>query len=159
MPTLPILTFDAPSLRTVSSNVVPRDIETRRYEQLIKDMVATCKVSKAFGLAANQVGVTKRIVVTNYRVPLVWVNPEIVGRPTERGTPAPEGCMSLPGKLVDVPRYEYIEVDYMDMHGNPFYEKITGTLAVILQHEIDHLNGVLITDYKETADDSTPSEH
>lgn len=133
--------------------------EFPRYQKFIRDMITTCKLAKAYGLAANQVGISKRIVVTNFRYPLVWINP-IIMHDYEPLPPAPESCLSLPGVVVDVPRHRKVIVSYMDIDGNPQLETVTGTLAVILQHEIDHLNGILITDYKkaEEAPNDSPAE-
>jgi peptide deformylase len=156
MSNLQILTGQLhPVLRQTSDPVAAHEFP--RQQQFIRDMIKTCKLSKAYGLAANQVGVPKRICVTNYRYPLVWVNPTILHQENLL-EPAPEGCLSLPGILVDVPRYKDLVVSFMDIDGNKHVEKVTGTVSIILQHEIDHLNGVLITDYKKEPANDSPAE-
>jgi peptide deformylase len=122
-------------------------------------MVETMRVAPGVGLAAPQVDISQRVIVVEFAegsedlegdeevAPKLYVviNPEIVRHSSETlmGT---EGCLSLPGLLGDVQRYEWVTVKGLDRHGNPFKKKARGWLARIFQHEIDHLDGVLFID-------------
>ena len=119
-------------------------------------MIRTCRSTKGAGLAAPQVGVSKRLIVTTVGFPLVWVNPSIRAD-AAKIVKGPEGCLSIPRKIVQVPRAKWIVVDFTDLSGKPHTEMHDGPLAIVLQHEIDHLNGILITDYEESNDSGSDS--
>jgi peptide deformylase len=119
-------------------------------------MVETMRAAPGVGLAAPQVDVSQRVIVVEFAdnqnenedtPPKLYVviNPEITrhSRETVMGT---EGCLSLPGLLGDVERYETVTVKGLDRHGKPFKKKARGWLARIFQHEIDHLEGILFID-------------
>lgn len=116
--------------------------------QLIKDMIETMQAAEGVGLAANQVGVSKRLFVFN-AYPEQWkadvvINPVIVKR---RGRQKmEEGCLSLPGIRENVSRYNYLLVEGLDISGKPIRFEASGLLARIVQHELDHLNGLLLID-------------
>lgn len=116
--------------------------------QLIKDMIETMKAAQGVGLAANQVGVSKRIFVFNPSAQ-EWkadalINPVIIKR---RGSEREEeGCLSLPGVSKKVRRFNYVLVEGLDIKGRPYKFEAKGLLARIVQHEIDHLNGLLFLD-------------
>lgn len=117
-------------------------------KELVKDMIETMKVADGVGLAANQVGASKSIFVFNPS-PDEWradalINPIIIKR---RGREkAEEGCLSLPDISEKVSRFSYILVKGLDINGRPYQFEANGLLARIIQHEIDHLNGVLLID-------------
>jgi len=114
-------------------------------------MLRFMKDRKGIGLAAPQVGVPQRIVVADIGDgPLRLVNPEIVGQGGSET--AAEGCLSLPGVFVDVPRNTCIEVAARDARGHRVEFEAAGLLARVLQHEIDHLAGKLICDYGAVRD-------
>jgi peptide deformylase len=124
--------------------------------QLVRDMLITMYSSDGIGLAAPQVGVHKRIIVADpdpdqaSSPPLVLINPEI----REHGSASvmgQEGCLSIPGVYCDVQRYDEIVVAFKDETGRPRAIKTKGLLARIIQHEIDHLEGVLFVDHVENA--------
>jgi len=116
---------------------------------LIDAMFETMYASKGIGLAATQVNVHRRLLVTDvseeHDRPLVFVNPEVVAR-EEIGT-AQEGCLSVPGIYEDVERAQRIRVRALGRDGKPFEMDAEGLLAVCVQHEIDHLDGKLFVDY------------
>ena len=122
-------------------------------QKLIDDMIDTMRDAPGVGLAAPQVNVSQRVIVVEYEDPeegiphqlYAVVNPEIVAfsRETETGV---EGCLSIPGVIGDVERAQRVEVRGLDRHGKPLRLRLSGWVARIFQHEIDHLNGVLFTD-------------
>ena len=144
MAVLKIRTNPDPALRKKAKKIGSVDDSVRK---LIDDMIETMQEAYGVGLAANQVGVPLRIVVIH--VPeqevLVLVNPVIVETKGERMVI--EGCLSVPGYQAEVPRAESVRVQARDRNGKLFRKRGTELLAQALQHEIDHLNGVLYIDY------------
>jgi peptide deformylase len=122
-----------------------------RVKELIRDMFDTMYESDGVGLAATQVGVGKRVIVIDVSpadetaVPVALVNPEIIGREGEM-TVCMEGCLSVPGVQGEVARSEGVVVQGLDENGEPVTLRAGGILARCLQHEIDHLDGVLFID-------------
>jgi peptide deformylase len=118
-----------------------------RIRTLIRDMFETMYSAEGIGLAATQVGVGKRVVVLDVSPvdetvgPLAVVNPEIVSR--SGSVTGVEGCLSVPGVQGEVCRAETVEVHGMDAQGNPLRIRAAGILSRALQHEIDHLDGIL----------------
>ena len=146
-----IVFSDDPLLRKKSSRV--RRI-TEDIEQLVEDMLETMHAERGVGLAAVQVGVPVRLFVV--KIPedleepdagttLALLNPKIA-RASKEMEEGVEGCLSVPGWVGDVPRHLEITVKGMDMDGQKTRFKAEGYLARVLQHEIDHLNGVLFID-------------
>ena len=143
----PILTYPDPFLLRKASPVARPDERTR---DLVRDMFETMYASSGIGLAAPQVGVGKRVIVVDVSpvekeiAPLALVNPEIVERKgLVEGT---EGCLSIPGVEGVVPRAESVLVRGLDPQGTPVQLHAEGLLARALQHEIDHLDGILFID-------------
>jgi peptide deformylase len=143
----PILIYPDPFLLKKAAPVTRVD---ERIRELIRDLFETMKAASGVGLAATQIGVGKRVIVVDIShvepeaAPLALVNPEIVeGRGLEEGT---EGCLSLPGVEGVVPRAEFVLVKGQDGQGLPVQIPAHGLLARALQHEIDHLDGVLFID-------------
>lgn len=129
----------------------PVEVVDDEIRELVDDMIETMYHAKGVGLAAPQVGVTKRITVIDItprdeeeRVVHVLINPEIIER--EGKLKWEEGCLSFPGLYGDVVRAERVKVRALDRDGNPYELEGEGLLAVALQHEIDHLDGVLFTE-------------
>jgi peptide deformylase len=144
-----ILILPDPRLRLVSDPVNTIDAETRR---LVDDMFETMYDAPGIGLAAIQVGVPKRVVTLDLAKkdeplqPQVFINPEITWRSEEKGT-YEEGCLSIPEYYEEVERPAQVKVKYLDRDGKPREVEADGLLATCLQHEIDHLNGVLFIDH------------
>ena len=136
-------------LRQVSDPVKTVDAEVR---VLVNDMFETMYEAPGVGLAAIQVGVAKRIVTADTakkdegKQPQVFINPEIVWSSEEKKT-YEEGCLSIPEYYEEVERPAQVTVKYLDLAGKEHELKATGLLAVCIQHEIDHLNGVLFIDH------------
>ena len=121
--------------------------------KLLDDMLETMYDEEGIGLAAPQINVTKRIFVMDVEQkegkpgnPLKIINPEIITK-SENLTVLDEGCLSLPGMRVDVARPDEVTLRYMDEKGDTQELHATDLMAKCIQHEIDHLNGILIFDY------------
>ncbi|OUM87721.1 MAG: peptide deformylase [Bacillus thermozeamaize] len=131
-----------PILRQVSQEV--RRI-TPNIHKLLDDMAETMYDAGGVGLAAVQVGVLKRVVVIDVGEGLIeLINPVITSREGEQI--GPEGCLSIPGLVGEVKRAMRCTVEALNRHGEPIVVEGEGYLARALQHEIDHLNGILFTD-------------
>lgn len=142
MSTREIITYPDPVLRKQSEPVGTIDKDT---DQLIEDMVETMYASRGIGLAAIQIGVLKRVIVVNVGEGLVvMLNPELLEQEGE--TQMEEGCLCLPGVMVDVKRSERIKLKGLDRTGQDIVIDAEGLLSRALQHEMDHLEGVLIID-------------
>jgi peptide deformylase len=145
----PILILPDPRLRLVSEPVKSIDGEVQK---LVDDMFETMYDAPGVGLAAIQVGVPKRVITADLakkdepRSPQVFINPEVVSRSEELST-YEEGCLSIPEIHEDVERPAQVRVRYLDRDGKPHEVDAEGLLATCLQHEIDHLNGVLFIDH------------
>ena len=140
---LDIRTFGDPVLKT---RAAPVEVFDESLVRLTEDMLATMRDNDGVGLAANQVGRLKRVLVASVEdEDYVIVNPVLNGRSetTERG---PEGCLSIPGIQVDVERATDVTVSGQDASGGPVRIEASDILARVLQHEVDHLDGVLILD-------------
>ena len=123
-----------------------KSIDVKEGEDLTKladDMIETMLANNGIGLAANQVGVLKRIIVDNCCGTHIIINPVItrIGLGKMKNY---EGCLSYPGERVKVSRYKIITVEGFDINWNPVKIKARNRLAIVLQHEIDHLDGVTI---------------
>ena len=121
-------------------------------QRLIDDMVETMQQTKGVGLAAPQVGVSLRVVVLQMpgEEPVAVINPEIVKRAGEREVT--EGCLSIPGYAGDIKRSVSVTVKGRDRQGKTIRIKATGLMAQALEHELDHLNGILYIDHIEGQD-------
>ena len=142
-----ILVFPDPFL---ARKAAPVPVVNDRIRALIRDMFETMHAAEGVGLAATQVGVGKRVIVLDVSpvdetiAPLAVVNPEIVSR--NGSVTGVEGCLSVPGVQGEVCRAETVEVRGMDEQGHPLRIQAAGILSRALQHEIDHLDGVLFID-------------
>lgn len=150
----PIVEVPDPRLREISKPVETVDDEVR---ELVRDMFETMYAAPGIGLAAIQVGVPKRILVIDLQEPeeeegdpvkdpRVFINPEIVEH-SDQEVPYTEGCLSVPDQFAEVDRPDRIRARWLDEKGVAHEEEITGLLATCLQHEMDHLNGVLFIDH------------
>lgn len=147
MAKLPILEFPDPRLRTKATPVTAVDDEVRR---LVDDMLETMYDAKGIGLAATQVDVHRRVVVMDVSddqsQPLVLINPEYTPLGEER-EPLQEGCLSIPEYYAEVPRHLRVHLKALDRDDQPYELDADGLLAHCIQHEYDHLEGVLFVDY------------
>ena len=136
----PVLRQKARAIRTVDDEV----------RQLVDDLFETMRAAKGVGLAANQIGVARRVTVVDIGdedpPPLVLINPVIVERSDEEET-AEEGCLSIPEIFGDVTRSARVVVEALDRDGRKFRADAHGYKARAIQHEIDHLDGILFLDH------------
>ena len=149
MALLEILKPPAPVLRKVAEEVDAMDDKTQK---LLDDMLETMYDAPGIGLAAPQIGISKRIVVMDTakedepRQPLFIINPKIT-KSSEEMNIYQEGCLSLPEIYDDVERPACVDITFRDRNWNEISLSCDGLLATCIQHEIDHLNGVLFIDY------------
>jgi len=144
-----ILIIPDKRLRVKSEPVAAIDASVRA---LVDDMFATMYAAPGIGLAAIQIGVPQRVVTMDLAgkeeppEPKVFINPEIISESAEKST-YEEGCLSIPEYYEEVERPQAVKVKYLDLDGKPQEIEADGLLATCLQHEIDHLNGVLFIDH------------
>lgn len=152
MAVLKLYTYPDEVLRQKCRKVEKVDDEMRRF---LDDMLETMYADKGVGLAAPQVGSDRRVIVIDpnpsdedlsARRPMYLVNPEIIWK-SEETVMFCEGCLSLPNQSADVERHEKVRVRYVDYNGKEQEILADDFLAIILQHEIDHLDGILYIDH------------
>jgi peptide deformylase len=145
----PLIILPDPILRQVSKPIETIDGEVKK---LADDMLETMYDAPGIGLAAIQIGVARRMLVLDVskegedKKPLVFINPEIVAA-TDARSVYEEGCLSIPDYYAEVERPAAITVKHLDRDGKEQVTEADGLLATCLQHEIDHLNGVLFIDH------------
>ena len=146
MAILDVLQFPDERLRTVAK---PIDDVNSEIKQLVADMFETMREEKGIGLAATQVNRHVRLVVMDVseeqNEPRVFINPEIVNK--EGSTISEEGCLSVPDQFAEIDRPSECDVEYLDYNGEKQLLKAEGLLATCIQHEMDHLEGILFIDY------------
>jgi peptide deformylase len=143
MSLLPLHLLGSPVLRQRSTEVGTVDDEVRR---LVDDMFETMDAAKGVGLAANQIGVARRVAVVDADGDrFAMIDPEILE--TEGRATAEEGCLSIPEIYGDVTRAERVVIEALDQEGNRYRREATGLKARAIQHEIDHLDGILFLDH------------
>ena len=144
-----ILTEPNETLREKSLKVEHVDDEIRN---LMDDMLETMYAAPGIGLAAIQVGVAKRIIVLDIapkdepKKPMFFVNPKIISKSDNNST-YEEGCLSVPGQFAEIDRPDKCHISYIDYNGQQKELKAEGMIATCIQHEIDHLEGILFIDY------------
>jgi peptide deformylase len=154
MAVLPIIEVPDPRLRAISTPVEAVTDETRA---LIADMFDSMYAARGIGLAAVQIGVPKRVIVMDLqekdgedgkpiREPRVFINPEILD-PSDDQSIYTEGCLSVPDQYADVERPARCRVKWLDEDGKPHDEVFEGLLATCIQHEMDHLQGIVFLDH------------
>ncbi|HEY4440275.1 MAG TPA: peptide deformylase [Candidatus Elarobacter sp.] len=153
-----IITEGHPTLRKVAKKVDPAEIGDPIFQQLLDDMFETMYDAPGIGLAAPQIGVSKRIFTVDLddddpeHGPLVVINPKFTV--TEGEVEATEGCLSVPGMVGEITRFEHVVCTGLDRRGKKLTLDANGWFARCLQHEMDHLNGIL---YIDTAKNVRPA--
>ena len=144
-----ILTEPDKMLRQISKTV---ERVGKEEQQLMDDMLETMYAANGIGLAAIQIGVPKRIIVMdiskdeNEKRPMYFVNPIIKNKDTLNST-YEEGCLSVPNQFAEIDRPKRCDVEYLDYNGEKKILNAEGLLATCIQHEMDHLEGILFIDY------------
>ncbi|MFA5128631.1 MAG: peptide deformylase [Patescibacteria group bacterium] len=153
---LPIITTPNPILRQHAKEINPEEIKSEAIQKLISDMKETVRPAGGIGLAAPQVGISMRliVVVTQEKV-MALINPEIINF-SWRKEAAEEGCLSVPGKWGPVKRSKIIKVKAFDENGKSIKFKAKDLFARVIQHEVDHLNGVLFIDRAKKVIEEAP---
>ncbi|MDZ7723349.1 MAG: peptide deformylase [candidate division KSB1 bacterium] len=138
MAVMDIITYGHPTLRKQAEKCDVNHVD----QAFIKDMIETMYLKDGVGLAAPQVNVSKQFLVCqDGEQEYILINPKIIAHSETRSAEY-EGCLSLPGLHAKVPRHDKVVVEAFNQEGNKVEIKARGLLAVVLQHEIDHLNGV-----------------
>jgi len=136
--------YPDPVLRIKSEEVLSNE---KTMKNIIKQMISGMKLEEGVGLAANQIGITKRVIVIDlHEKPTVMMNPELKAKSKESETLF-EGCLSFPNLTVAVERAKEVDVEFTGADGERESLHLEGIFARAFQHELDHLNGVLIIDY------------
>jgi peptide deformylase len=130
----------------------PLEKVDNELKTLMNDMLETMYAAPGIGLAAVQVGILKRLIVIDIskekekKNPLFLINPEIISK-SKNTSVYEEGCLSLPGYFAEIERSAECQIAYIDYDGKKKEMKVSGLLATCIQHEVDHLNGILFIDY------------
>ena len=131
---------------------LPVENVDKSTQELMDDMLETMYAAPGIGLAAIQVGIPKRIIVMDIskkkdeKIPMYFVNPEIINK-SDTNSVYEEGCLSVPGQFAEIERPKKCKVKFLDYYGHPKEIDAEGILATCIQHEIDHLEGILFIDY------------
>ena len=131
---------------------LPIDKVDPDVQKLIDDMLETMYAAPGIGLAAIQIGIPKRVIVLDIaqkdgqKNPICFINPEIIEK-SKNNLTYEEGCLSVPGQFAEIDRPDKCYVKYLDYYGQPKEIKAEGMLATCIQHEMDHLEGILFIDY------------
>lgn len=147
MAVLPILSYPDPRLRTIATPV--KEVTTE-IKTLISDMIETMYDAEGIGLAASQVDKHIQLIVMdlseNKDTPIVFINPKVTPLVEEK-QPYEEGCLSVPEVYDKVERPNKVRIEALDQDGKAIDQEAEGLLAVCIQHEMDHLNGIIFVDY------------
>ena len=153
---LPIVTIPNPILRQRAKELAYEEIKNQDIQKLIADMKETVEPAGGVGLAAPQVGFSVRLIVIAIQNKItVLINPEIINF-SWRKEVAEEGCLSVPGKWGSVKRAKIIKVKALSENGEVVKFKAKDLFARVIQHEIDHLNGMLFTDRAKKIAEEAP---
>ena len=148
MALLKILIFPDPRLRTVAKTV---ELVDNSIKKLAQDMLETMYQGSGIGLAATQVNVHKRVIVLDISEskdePLILINPEIIKIIDPNKKIFSEGCLSVPGFYEELKRPSSVEISYLDIDGKRNLLLANDLLAVVIQHEMDHLDGKMMVDF------------
>ena len=145
----PILTEPNKILRQISK---PVDRVGKEEQKLMDDMLETMYAAHGIGLAAIQIGIPKRIIVLDIgrneekKKPMYFINPVIQNKDSQKAT-YEEGCLSVPNQFAEIDRPKRCKVEYLDYYGKKSFLDAEGLLATCIQHEMDHLEGILFIDY------------
>ena len=149
MPQRKIVITPDPILRKESAPIEKVDNDLRK---LLDDMLETMYAAPGIGLAAVQIGILKRLIVIDIskdkekKNPLFLINPEIVSK-SKNTSMYEEGCLSLPGHFAEIERPSECQINFLDYNGKKKEITAKGLLSTCIQHEVDHLNGILFIDY------------
>lgn len=143
---LPVYTEGHPFLKMETKEVSPEEIKTPDFQQAIGQLKATMRQYGAVGISANQCGLNLRLFVLGTDVfQMACINPKIIATEGDM-VKVREGCVSFPALFINVPRYQRIQVEYLNENGETTTTWMDGITAQCFQHELDHMNGICYTD-------------
>lgn len=143
---LPVVTIPTPSLRERSVDVAPEQIGTPEFQVFLDELIETMYVEDGVGIAAPQVGRNERIFIVNEtNGPNAYINPTVETL-SDLDVESEEGCLSVPGVYGIVKRAKKVRITALNRHGRKTEFTAKGFLAIVFQHEYDHLNGILFID-------------
>lgn len=146
MPTLKIITLPNPVLRKKAKEINLKEIKARDFSRLVSSMEKTMLATDGAGLAAPQIGQSIRLAIINSKDgPICLINPKIIKK-SWAGELGQEGCLSIPGIFGQVKRHKKITLIYYNRAGKKIKQEAQGLMARVMQHEIDHLDGILFID-------------
>ncbi|MFA6429007.1 MAG: peptide deformylase [Patescibacteria group bacterium] len=146
METFPVVTLPDPRLRQRSRELTVEEILTPEFQLYLDELAATMLVSHGVGIASPQVGKNIRAIVINVADKDEWfINPEII-KTSDAMVESEEGCLSVPGEWGIVNRHKKVTFQALTRHGRRVQGEAKGMQAIVLQHEIDHLDGILFID-------------
>lgn len=146
MANLPLVQVPAESLRQKSREVTREELDSSGVQMLIENMADTMKVEGGVGLAAPQVGTHLRVIVVNlFGKVSTYINP-VITEYSSRSVKSEEACLSIPGVVGIVKRFKTVHVKALDKYGKEVVMDLEGFPAIVFQHEIDHLDGILFID-------------
>ena len=142
-----VLTSPNAELRRISSEVSLDRVQSSHMQTLAKDLVETMRLENGIGIAAPQIGVPERVIVVDVgqNQPQVFFNPKIVSK-SFLSVESEEGCLSVPGVFGIVKRHLSVTVEALNPKGEKISFRAEGLMAIVFQHEIDHLDGILFID-------------
>jgi peptide deformylase len=141
-----VLTSESKKLRKVSVELTEEEIKAPKTKVLVSDLIETMEVENGIGIAAPQVGILKRVIIIDLgKGAKSYINPKIVSR-SKTEIQNEEGCLSVPGVFGMVKRNSAVTVEFIKPNGKSKKVKVKGLEAIVFQHEIDHLDGILFTD-------------
>lgn len=142
-----VLTSPNAELRVVSKEITPKERSSQEMYALVQDLVETMDVENGIGIAAPQVGVHKRLIIVDIgnNQPQAFFNPKITSKSFTK-TESEEGCLSVPGVFGIVKRYRAVTITAENLDGVTQTFRAEGLMAIVFQHEIDHLDGILFID-------------
>jgi peptide deformylase len=144
--TYPIVTYKTPSIRERSVEVAMEDITTKKFQDYLDKLIRTMHVEDGIGVASPQVGINKRVFIAHIKgTDTAFINPVIVKK-SESTIITNEGCLSVPGVWGTVSRPKRISIEATDRHGRKLNMNLKNTDAIVFQHELDHLDGILFID-------------
>jgi peptide deformylase len=141
-----VLTYKEPSVRERSVLVPADEITTKEFQDYLDKLIKTMHVEDGIGIASPQIGINKRVFIAHIKhQDIAFINPEII-KSSEATIETEEGCLSVPGVYGIVKRPKRVTITALDRHGRKMEFDLKNTEAVIVQHELDHLDGVLFVD-------------
>jgi peptide deformylase len=142
-----VLTSPNAELRIVSAEFPKEEIASKEAQILVRDLIETMRVENGIGIAAPQVGIHKRVIIVDVgeKQPQAFFNPKILSKSFTK-TESEEGCLSVPGVFGIVKRHRGVTVTAQNIHGVSQTFRAEGLMAIVFQHEIDHLDGILFID-------------